>query len=183
MNNVKVAMIGPNGVGKTCLIIQLTRSTFDENYTPTIQDMFEKYISYQDQEYNVKITDTGGKDENASLTDSAIKEADAFILVYSVTSENSFKKCQELYGKIKQLNPTNSNRIVLVGNKIDLESERMVTEKQGMDFSFQISAAFFETSAKGNKNVADIFSAAVQKFVLYPNTKEDEKEGGCCLLI
>lgn len=183
MSSINVVMLGASGVGKTSILIQLTRNTFDGNYTPTIQDIFEKNVTYQENEYNLKITDTGGKDNTSNLTDSAIKESDAFVLVYSISSENSFKKAQDNYQKIKQLNPNNSNRIVLVGTKSDLESERMVTEKQGLDLSFQMSAAFFESSAKNNTNIIDIFTAAVQKYVLYPNTKEDEKEGGCCLLI
>lgn len=184
MNNIKVAVIGANGVGKTCLLVQLTRNTFNEDYTPTIQDMFEKKITYQGQEYTLKITDTGGKDENANLTDSAIKESDAFVLVYSIISENSFTKVQDNYQKIKQLNPKNSNRIVIVGTKSDLESERMVPEKKAFDYSVQISAGFFESSAKTNTNVTDIFSTVVQKYVLYPNQDSSKDgEGGCCILI
>ena len=38
----RIAVLGSGGVGKTCLVLRLTRSTFDPEYIPTIQDYFEK---------------------------------------------------------------------------------------------------------------------------------------------
>lgn len=46
--------------------------------------------------------------------------------------------------------------MVLVGNKCDLEDERVVGKEQGISLSRQFSCAFMETSAKAKINVYDV---------------------------
>ena len=43
--------------------------------------------------------------------------------------------------------------IALVGNKVDLEKERVVKKEEGEAFAKRIGALFFETSAKDNINI------------------------------
>lgn len=46
--------------------------------------------------------------------------------------------------------------MVLVGNKCDLEEERVVGKEQGINLSRQFNCAFMETSAKAKINVNDV---------------------------
>lgn len=48
--------------------------------------------------------------------------------------------------------------MVLVGNKCDLEDERVVGKEQGNSLSRQFNCAFMETSAKAKINVNDVSS-------------------------
>lgn len=46
--------------------------------------------------------------------------------------------------------------MVLVGNKCDLEEERVVGKEQGINLARTFNCAFMETSAKAKINVNDV---------------------------
>ncbi|KII74559.1 Ras-related protein Rab-6A [Thelohanellus kitauei] len=50
--------------------------------------------------------------------------------------------------------------LFVVGNKSDLEQDRQVSYEEGLKFSQEIKAKFFETSAKTGKDLYDLFSEA-----------------------
>lgn len=56
--------------------------------------------------------------------------------------------------------------MVLVGNKCDLEDERVVGKDQGNNLSRQFSCAFMETSAKSKINVNDVSMICIEKICL-----------------
>ena len=51
--------------------------------------------------------------------------------------------------------------IVLVGNKCDSETTRVVTREQGQELANQLRCQFFEASAKQNENVDDAFEKLI----------------------
>jgi GTPase KRas protein len=89
MTTYSVAVLGAGGVGKTCLILRFTRDTWDSDYIPTIQDYFEKSLSQDGVDYNLKIIDTAGQDEMQAMADTGIKDAQVCVIVYAVTSQVS----------------------------------------------------------------------------------------------
>lgn len=176
----KIAVLGSGGVGKTCLILRLTRQTFDPEYIPTIQDYFEKNTTIDNKCYTMNIIDTAGQDEMQGITDIAIQDAEAFIITYSITSMMSFSEANKYHEKILQFNNGNPEvKIVLVGNKCDLNEERAVPKAEGEDLAKRWNAPFFEASAKQNINVSEAFDAALGLFL--GTGKNPEK--GCCNLI
>ena len=52
---------------------------------------------------------------------------------------------------------------VLVGNKIDLTEERKVTRFEAEKLANENSMAYFETSAKMNKNVKEVINHIMQE--------------------
>lgn len=173
----KVAVLGSGGVGKTCVVLRLTRSTFDPEYIPTIQDYFEKKIVLNNKEYTLNIIDTAGQDEMQGITDIAIQDAESFVILYSVTSLMSFNEAEKYRDKVVQFSNGAVPRLVLVGNKCDMEAERAVTKEQGMALAQKWSCPFYESSAKNDINIAPVFEAAL-KALLGTGTKEEK--GGCC---
>ncbi len=51
--------------------------------------------------------------------------------------------------------------MVLVGNKCDLSSSRVVSSEQCMELAAQLGVMYFETSAKDDINVNETFEALV----------------------
>ena len=47
--------------------------------------------------------------------------------------------------------------IFLIGNKLDLESERTVSFDEGLNLAEKINATYFEVSARTKENIAKIF--------------------------
>ncbi len=79
----------------------------------------------------------------------------------------------------------------MVGNKCD-KPDRVVTEEEGKKLADDFSMSFFETSAKTNQNVTEVFNY-LTKEILKANagkqeeggkklSKQDSKGGkkGCC---
>lgn len=53
--------------------------------------------------------------------------------------------------------------MILVGNKCDLEDERVVGKDQGQNLARQFNSAFLETSAKAKVNVHEVFYDLVRQ--------------------
>jgi GTPase KRas protein len=67
-------------------------------------------------------------------------DGEGFLLVYSITERDSFKMIEAYHQQILRVKDTQAVPIVVVGNKSDLEGERLV-EKVGtsrLHFSFYL---------------------------------------------
>jgi small GTP-binding protein len=156
-----IAVLGAGGVGKTCLILRLVRDVFDMDHIPTIQDYFEKKMTVRGVAYTLKIIDTAGQDEMEGITDIGIKDADAHVIVYSITSQVSFNETERYRTKVKNLAGEKGEHLVICGNKCDAP-DRAVTEKAGRDRALGWGCQFYETSAQDNINIHEAFEAALQ---------------------
>ncbi|XP_076933405.1 ras-related protein RABE1c-like [Bidens hawaiensis] len=79
------------------------------------------------------------------------------LLVYDVTDESSFNNIRNWIRNIEQHASNNVNKI-LVGNKADMdESKRAVPTAKGQALADEYGIKFFETSAKTNLNVEEVF--------------------------
>ncbi|KAJ6850549.1 uncharacterized protein M6B38_259465 [Iris pallida] len=79
------------------------------------------------------------------------------LLVYDVTDESSFNNIRNWIRNIEQHASDNVNKI-LVGNKADMdESKRAVPTSRGQNLADEYGIKFFETSAKTNLNVEQVF--------------------------
>lgn len=104
------------------------------------------------------IMDTAGQEEYSALRDQYMKTGEGFVLVYSVTSMASFEATTKLRTDILRTNEDKPEiPIILVGNKIDVESERVVSRETGAALAAKFNCAFKEASAKTNTNVNEIF--------------------------
>ena len=83
-----------------------------------------------------------------------------FILMYDVTNEDSFNSVQDWVTQIKTYSWDNA-QVILVGNKCDMEEERIVSSDRGKQLADQLGLEFFETSAKENVNVKYVFERLV----------------------
>lgn len=87
-----------------------------------------------------------------------MKNGQGFVLVYSITAQSTFNDLQDLREQILRVKDTDDVPMVLVGNKCDLEDERVVGKDQGVNLARQFNCVFMETSAKAKINVRDVSS-------------------------
>jgi small GTP-binding protein len=183
VETLSIAVLGAGGVGKTCLILRLTKGTFDTDYIPTIQDYFEKRVSYEGKEYNLRIIDTAGQDEMGGITDIGIQDANACVIVYSVNSQVSFNECEKWRDKVRSFHPEGPPKVVLCGNKCDMP-DRPISKKMGEELANRWGCEFLETSAKENININELFIAALRTLLpkkAAPKKKVvSKKSKGCC---
>eukprot|EP00116_Pleurobrachia_bachei_P015830 sb/3476092/ len=105
----------------------------------------------------LEILDTAGTEQFTAMRDLYMKNGQGFILVYSITSQSTFNDLQDLREQILRVKDRDDVPMCLVGNKCDLEDERVVGKDQGLQLSREFnSCTFMETSAKSKINVNEV---------------------------
>ena len=74
-------------------------------------------------------------------------------MVYDITDEQSFLNCRNWIRNVEQHKDTNTAKMVLIGNKCDLTSDRVLTTVQGERLAEEYGIKYFETSAKTGQNI------------------------------
>jgi len=189
----RIVVVGSGGVGKSALTVRFIQGTFVKRYDPTIEDSYRKQVEVDAKACMLDIMDTAGQEEYSALRDQYMKTGEGFVLVYSITTSTSFDAAGKLRTNILRIKEDAGDvPIMLVGNKLDLETERVVSTESGRKTAEKWGAGFIETSAKIPKNVNELFYELVimiNKYrEKYPeraqnrrNLKKDKK--GLCILL
>lgn len=92
------------------------------------------------------------------------KSANAVVLMYDVTSRESFSHCETWLEAVKSSAQT-SAVVVLVGNKIDRSDERMVEQEEAARFGSENGLPYYETSAAECTGVPQLFESITRKML------------------
>lgn len=133
----------------------------------------------------LEVLDTAGQEEYTALRDQWIRDGEGFILVYSITSRNSFTRIQKFHNQVQRVKesghpnsptgasylPTQMNHsiysgpvpVMLVGNKSDKHHEREVSSQEGQALAKELGCEFVEASAKNCINVEKAFFDVVRQ--------------------
>ena len=154
----KIIVIGDSGVGKSCLTNKATRNIFEDNYHATVGfEFFTFNLKINDKIVKLQIWDTCGQELYRSLISNFYRNTSLAILVYSVTSEISFQNV-DMWLKELRTNAAPDVKVILIGNKIDLVDERVISKEQGEIFSKKNKInKFVEASAKNGINTQSTF--------------------------
>ncbi|XP_059058557.1 ras-related protein Rap1 [Achroia grisella] len=163
MREYKIVVLGSGGVGKSALTVQFVQGIFVEKYDPTIEDSYRKQVEVDGQQCMLEILDTAGTEQFTAMRDLYMKNGQGFVLVYSITAQSTFNDLQDLREQILRVKDKDDVPMVLVGNKYDLEPERVVGKEQGANLARHFNCAFMETSAKAKINVNDVFYDLVRQ--------------------
>ena len=90
------------------------------------------------------------------MRDLYMKNGQGFVLVYSITAQSTYNDLVDLRDTILKVKDTADVPMVLVGNKCDLEDERVVGKEVGQSLARNWSSTFLETSAKQKINVNEV---------------------------
>ena len=171
----KIIWIGDSGVGKTCLLIKAQKHLFEHENKSTLG--FEYYNITINLKNNKKILlqtwDTCGQESYKSIANIFYKRVKLAILVYSIDSRQSFDGLNYWLNEIRTKSQEDV-KLILVGNKTDLNEKREVSYEEGNSFSqSQKFDYFLETSAKEGDTPYSILRKAAE--ILYKDSKEKEK--------
>lgn len=188
----KVVLLGESAVGKSSLVLRFVKREFHEFQESTIGAAFlTQTVQIDDATVKFEIWDTAGQERYHSLAPMYYRGAQAALIVYDITSKDSFLKAQNWVRELQR--QANANIVIaLVGNKLDLASKRSVENSEAKEFADENNLLFMETSAKTAINVVEVFTAIATRLpkgetVSQGNsikaTDKDvnkEKKGGCC---
>ncbi|XP_044492548.1 ras-related protein RABE1c-like [Mangifera indica] len=155
---IKLLLIGDSGVGKSCLLLRFSDDSFTTSFITTIGIDFKiRTVELDGKRIKLQIWDTAGQERFRTITTAYYRGAMGILLVYDVTDESSFNNIRNWMRNIEQHAADNVNKI-LVGNKADMdESKRAVPTAKGQALADEYGIKFFETSAKTNFNVEQVF--------------------------
>ena len=162
----KIIVIGDSSVGKSCLTLRGTKDKFKDFYTPTIGfEFLALNVRIKNKVIRLQIWDTCGQEIYRSLISSFYRNSSLAMIVYAIDNEESYNNLESWLDEIKcQTHP--NLKIFLIGNKIDLEENRVIEKEKAEKFYLDHQLDFFiETSAKTGENAQKVFIKAAQ--ILY----------------
>ena len=162
---IKIIILGNSKVGKTSFIIRFTKNKFDETYLATIGiDYIYRIINIENKQYKLMFYDTAGEEKYKSIPKNHIKNVQGIILMYDITNKKSFDSIIDWISDVKEIKGENFP-MILVGNKIDLNESREVTEEMGYELAEKNQIEFFETSNKDGTNIQEAGLEIVYKIL------------------
>ncbi|KAG7202187.1 hypothetical protein KM043_015866 [Ampulex compressa] len=142
----KLLIIGDSGVGKSSLLLRFADNTFSGSYITTIGVDFKiQTVEIDGEKVKLQIWDTAGQERFRTITSTYYRGTHGVIVVYDVTS----------------------------GNKNDEPNQKVVLTEDAQRFANQMGIQLFETSAKDNINVEEMFMAITRQVL---RTKKERKE-------
>ena len=192
---VSITICGDGGCGKSSITLRLVRQAWTSEYDPTIEDSYSLTRTIDGVTYHLSLTDTAGQEEYRGMWASSNLGADAFLLVYDITSADSLHALQYFNDLIDMEADTrldNAERAMragippsqygyaygagsgakmvppikmVAGNKCDLQASRQVTAQQGMKWAHERGCGFMETSAFLMVNIEETFASMIRRVV------------------
>lgn len=157
----KLLIIGDSGVGKSSLLVRFADDSFSGNYITTIGVDFKiRTIEIRGERVKLQIWDTAGQERFRTITATYYRGTHGVVIVYDVSSGESFANVKRWLQEIDQ-NCEVVNRI-LVGNKNDDPSRKVVLSEDAQKYADSMGIQLFETSAKNNINVEEMFRAITE---------------------
>ena len=194
----KLLLIGDSGVGKSCLLLRFADNSFTDSYISTIGVDFKiRTIELEGKTIKLQIWDTAGQERFRTITSSYYRGAHGIIVVYDVTDHESFNNVKQWLSEIDRYGCENVNKL-LVGNKNDLTSKKVVSTEVAQAFAEKTGITFLETSAKNATNVENAFltmaseikkanfknptlkTTSVKPSVSVGGGRDVSQPGGCC---
>ncbi|CEJ91854.1 Putative Ras family protein [[Torrubiella] hemipterigena] len=189
---ITITICGDGGCGKSSITLRLVRSQWTSEYDPTIEDNYSVTRNIDGTVYHLSLTDTAGQEEYRGMWTSSNLGADAFLMVYDITSRESLESLQyfnDLIDMESEMRLDNAERArragvkpndpnadlfanssktvtpvkIIAGNKCDLQSSREVPAAVGLDWARKRGCGFMETSARLEVNIEETFALIVRR--------------------
>ena len=168
---INIMTLGNSEVGKTCYILKYTENFFQELYLTTVGIDFKiKTETINNKQYKLFLYDTTGQEKYKSIALNIIRNAQGIILMYDITNKKSFESIPEWIKSIRDSKGENFP-MILLGNKLDKEDIRVISEKEGKELADEYGIKFFETSNKTGVNIQESGMALVNEIL---KIKENE---------
>ncbi|EGC29964.1 hypothetical protein DICPUDRAFT_84055 [Dictyostelium purpureum] len=162
-SNIKCTIIGISGVGKTSFIRRFSSGEFLIDETTTFGAIRTLHMNhYSGLSLNLEIWDSGGHDRLKGLLPFYLTGTNCMMLMFDVTSKESFRKAFDLLSKSKSMVAAGSMFLV-VGNKLDCTKREITTEElkaecEKRSEELDINISWCEISARTGYNIHEPFN-------------------------
>ena len=179
----KCILIGDHEVGKTSIVRQFVEKKFSHDYRSTIGiDIMSYSIEFYGNEIIFNLWDLGAQEFFKRFRKTYYSGAQAGFIVFDVTNNDSFLHVKEWYQELKESSRNREIPIVIIGNKIDLDEQRIISYEKGDRLSSELASlhylggiSYIETSAKTGENIEDAFNLIAYHYIMKNKEMEEEK--------
>jgi len=173
----KVILLGESTVGKSCLTNRYVMGEFDFNCIATVgMDIRIKNMDMDGKALKLQIWDTAGQERYRGITKAFHRGANGVMFIYDITNKESFQKLKTWIQEFeKSTTAQEPVPMVVVGNKVDLNSERMVGTQEAREWCEYWEIPYFETSARTGDGVCPAFENIARRAALHSVKRSKEK--------
>jgi len=168
----KVIMLGDSAVGKSALFERWRSNLYQQTSTTVGMELWSKVYCCDSKYIQVQLWDTAGQELYRAVTKSYYREAMGALLVFDLTKMDTFQHISSWWKDFQAVNNIEHLPILLIGNKSDLEEERMVSKQEATDFATTNGFLFFETSARQGNDCQHAFQLLFQEIYKIQNHNE-----------
>ena len=173
---LKILLVGDSSVGKTTLINKYVEDKFSDSHITTVGVEYkEKEIIVNNRKINLQIWDTSGQERYHSITKNFYRNADGIIFIFDIANKDSFDHLRGWLNTSQDCE--NDFKIIIVGNKVDLNDDRVVNKEMVDRFAEKECGGikYFETIGKDGTNVELVFKEMAE-LILGNKTDEEINE-------
>ncbi|XP_074605617.1 uncharacterized protein LOC141858691 [Brevipalpus obovatus] len=159
ISTIKIMIVGPRLAGKTSLIEKYTDDWGQaEKNGPLIPfSLMTKEILIDGKQSQLTLLDINGGERFLPITSKLFPFGGGFMFVYDVTDYESFRKIEIWLKKVDQL-ANHSAFKLLIGNKHDKRSDRVVSKEAGLGLARKYGVHFMETSIEDSEGIKGAFN-------------------------
>ena len=168
--NLKLITGGDYAVGKSSLVRRFLGKDFSPDLGATSGvDSYTKTFKQDSNFITMRIYDLAGQIIYREIAQGYMEGAELVILVFDVTRKETFDNIEgwheTIFGVLEESKFGTKTPCILIGNKIDLQDQRVVKSEEGRELAKKLECIYIETSAKENTNVTEAFNALILEFM------------------
>ncbi|XP_062316680.1 ras-related and estrogen-regulated growth inhibitor-like protein [Osmerus eperlanus] len=174
MNDIKLALLGSKGAGKSAVLVRFLTKRFIGEYASNANSLYHKRLSVDGRQLNLEMYDPCSQSTEARcVLEKPVDWADGFMVVYNINDRNSFINAKNILGQIKDVHVENSwgevdVPVCLVGNKQDLCHARQVYEEEGQCLAQENHCYFQEVSAaESYQDIVNLFTGLIRRVMVH----------------
>ena len=189
---IKILIIGDSTVGKTNFVYKFSEDKFSENYfASTGIELKTTSIQIDGKSIKIQLWDTVGQEKYRTMIKNLYLKSQGIIILFDITNETSFINLKNWMSQIKE-SCGEDIPILLVGNKIDLEDNRVINKERAMEYANNENIEYIEVSSKTGENINKALTSLLQKilkradsnsnfsFTLDAGTVKKKTKHNCC---
>jgi len=166
---LKVCLLGDGNVGKTSLVYRYIENRFSQDFKSTLGvNLLKKKLTLEGEfagkTASIQIWDLGGQSAYRKLRKLYLEGSQGALVVFDVTNQESFNNLDDWIQSLYEIRGSEVP-MILIGNKIDLEAERIISDQQAIDFAKKYNAKTIFTSAATGERVEDCFRDLIMTIV------------------
>jgi len=170
----KLVTIGDSAVGKSSILERWSTDEFSKDMKSTISvDTHMKTYCINNEIITVNLWDTAGQERFRAITAQYYRGANGVIIVFDLTKRSTFESVEKWVSDVAAVNDTNM-QLLLIGNKKDLQKNRMVKRDEAIQFAKKYGMNYIETSAKDGRNCNKAISNILEE--IYKVAKKNPKK-------